>query len=152
MLLNILIIPYDPVVPSSHHHYKKNRLLWRAKSFAKAQKSAAKGTFDLQRRVLLRRFIPSMLQSRSRSIAAVTKRAVVYASFSSGFGLLWWAKNCRYITLEFGSIEFQRRVMCAAIGYQLKRTNCTCSSCQQARSATIGLHLKHNMCTFSSAF
>ena len=28
-------------------HYKKNRLLRRAKSVAKAQKSAAKGTFDL---------------------------------------------------------------------------------------------------------
>ena len=28
-------------------HYKKNELLWRAKNATKAQKSAAKGTFDL---------------------------------------------------------------------------------------------------------
>ena len=45
-------------------HYKKNGLLRRSKTATKAQKSAAKGPFDLLRRVLLRRAVPSVLQCR----------------------------------------------------------------------------------------
>ena len=45
-------------------HYKKNGLLRRSKTATKAQKSAAKGPFDLLRRVLLRRAVLSVLQCR----------------------------------------------------------------------------------------
>ena len=66
------------------HHYKKNGLLRRSKTAAKAQKSAAKGPFTLQRRVLLRRAIPSVLQCRYRQIAAVAKSAAIDVPFSGG--------------------------------------------------------------------
>ena len=65
-------------------HYKKNGLLRRAKTAAKAQKSAAKGTFDLQRRVLLRQAVPSVLQCRYRLIAVVTKSPAIDVPFSGG--------------------------------------------------------------------
>ena len=53
-------IPFD----WRSHHYKKNGLLRQSKTATKAQKSAAKGPFDLLRRVLLRRAVPSVLQCR----------------------------------------------------------------------------------------
>ena len=65
-------------------HYKKNGLLRRAKTAAKAQKSATKGTFDLQWRVLLRQAVPSVLQCRYRLIAVVTKSPAIDVPFSGG--------------------------------------------------------------------
>ena len=57
---------YEPTININHlsHnisniHYNKNGLLRRSKTAAKAQKSAAKGPFDL-----LRRAVPSVLQCR----------------------------------------------------------------------------------------
>ena len=107
-------------------HYKKNELLWRAKNATKAQKSAAKGTFDLQRRVLLQWFFPPLLRCYYRSIAVIPKNAAINLSFSGSFGLLWRVDNHRHIRLEFESIDLKWRVI----------------------SAVIGLHIEQNICTF----
>ena len=77
-------------------HYKKTVLLQRAKTAAKAQKTVAKGTFNLQRRVLLRRFFPSLLRSKS---------TIIDLPFSGAFGLLRRGKNRRHMRLPLGSSD-----------------------------------------------
>ena len=67
---------------------KKKNLLRRAKSAAEAPKPAAKGTFDLWWRVLLRQFFLPSLRCHYKSIVAVTKNATVDTPFSGSFGLL----------------------------------------------------------------
>ena len=97
-------------------HYPKKKKKSIAKSATKAPKTAAKGTFDLQQRV----FLPPLC-CHYRSITAVTKSATVDTPFSNGFGLLQWAKNRRHMTFKFMSIDFQQRVMYAAIGVHLQQ-------------------------------
>ena len=87
-------------------HYKKTRLLRRAKTAAKAQKIDTKGPFGLLQRGLLWQFYPLALWCRNSSIAAVTKNATINAPFSGVFGFLWRAKNYRHISLEFVLIDF----------------------------------------------
>ena len=88
------------------YHYKKTSLLRRAKTAAKAQKTAAKGPFGLLRRGLLRRFYLPALRCRNNSIAAVTKTAAIDLPFSGAFGLLWRAKNRRHMRLPFSQVAF----------------------------------------------
>ena len=80
---------------------KKTSLLWRAKTAAKAQKTAAKGPFGL-----LRRFYLPALRCRNNSIAAVTKTAAIDLPFSGTFGLLRRAKNRRHMRLPFSQVAF----------------------------------------------
>ena len=90
----------------THTHTKKTVLLQRAKTAAKAQKTTAKGPFDLSCRVLLWRFYPPMLRCRNRAIAAVTKNTSINAPFGGIFGFLWRVENRRHMRLEFVSIDF----------------------------------------------
>ena len=99
---------FDFASVSIFTHYKKNRLLRRAKS-------AAKGTFDLQQQAVL-----SMLQCRYRSIVAVTKAAAINLPFSGTFGLLRRAKNRHHIRLPFGSSG-----LLAAVNKRRYRASCT---------------------------
>ena len=87
-------------------HYKKTSLLRRAKTAAKAQKTAAKGPFGLLWRGLLRRFYLPALRCRNNSIAAVTKTAAIDLPFSGAFGLLRRAKNRRHMRLPFSQVAF----------------------------------------------
>jgi len=89
-----------------HTHTKKTVQLQRAKTAAKAQKTTAKGPFDLSCRVLLWRFYPPVLQCRNSSIAVVTKNASINAPFGGVFGFLWRAENRRHMRLEFMLIDF----------------------------------------------
>ena len=84
-----------------HPHYKKNGILQRAKTTAKAQKTAAKGSFSL-----LRRFYPPALRCRNSSITAVTKNAAINLPFNSAFCLLQQAKNRHHMRLPFGQVAF----------------------------------------------
>ena len=71
------------------------------KTAAKGQKTAAKGPFGhlpFASRVLQWFYLP-LLWCHYRSIAAVTKGAIIDRPFSSTFGLLWWAENCRQMRL-----------------------------------------------------
>ena len=113
-------------------HYKKNILLQRAKT-------TAKGTFDLQRWVLLRWFFLPLLQCHYKSSAMVTKNAAVYTPFSGSFGFLWQAKNHHHMRLEFVLIDFQWWVMYAAIGVHLQR---------RAHGTAIGNQFRWTNCTF----
>ena len=84
-----------------HPHYKKNGLLQRAKTTAKAQKTAAKGPFGL-----LRQFYPPALRCRNSSITTVTKNAAINLPFNSAFCLLQQAKNRHHMRLPFGQVAF----------------------------------------------
>ena len=64
-------------------HYKKIVLLRWAKTATKAQKTAAKGPFDL-----LWQFYPPALRCHNSSIATVTKNVAIDQPFSGSFGLL----------------------------------------------------------------
>lgn len=97
---------------SKTHHYKKFILLRWVKTTAKAQKSTAKGTFDLQRQVLLQWFschycgaAIDLLRCRYRSIAVVTKSTAIDLPFSSAFALLWRVENRHHMRLPFGSSD-----------------------------------------------
>ena len=80
-----------------YNHYKKTVLLRRAKTAAKAQNTAAKGSFDLSWRVLLRRFYPPVLRCHYTSITAITKNTAINAPFSGVFSFLWQAENRRHM-------------------------------------------------------
>ena len=64
-------------------HYKQTVLLRWAKAATKAQKTAAKGSFDL-----LWRFYSPALRCDNSSIATVTKNVAIDQPFSGAFGLL----------------------------------------------------------------
>ena len=86
------------VLRNSHPHYKKTVLLRWAKT-------ATKGPFDLQWRVLLWRFFLSLLRCCYRSIATGSKSATIDLPFRDAFGLLRRAKNCHHMRLPFESSD-----------------------------------------------
>ena len=105
------------------------------KTTTKAQKTTTKGPFGQ-----LQRFYPPALRCRNSSIAAITKNVTINAPFSGIFGFLQRVENRHHMRLEFVSIDFQRRVIPAAISVHLQ---------WRAKGAAIGNQLKRINCSFS---